>query len=73
VHPELVKFPNVVLAPHIASASRQTRLRMVEVAAENLVAGATGEIPPNAVNRDAIIRDNASADTKTAAKQGENA
>lgn len=52
VHPELLSFPNVVLAPHIASASRQTRLRMVEVAAENLVAAACGRVPPNLVNRE---------------------
>ena len=73
LHPELVNFPSVVLTPHIVSASRQTRLRMVEVAAENLVAGATGEIPPNAVNRDAIAHDNSSAASKTAPKQGEKA
>jgi len=52
VHPELLSLPSVVLAPHIASASRQTRLRMVEVAAENLVAGACGLVPPNLVNRE---------------------
>ncbi len=51
VSPELLNFSNVVLAPHIASASRQTRLRMVEVAAENLIAAANGRMPPNPVNR----------------------
>jgi glyoxylate reductase len=52
VSSELLKLPNVVLAPHIGSASRQTRLRMIEVAAENLIAGACGRIPPNVVNPD---------------------
>ncbi|MBI2818003.1 MAG: D-glycerate dehydrogenase [Acidobacteria bacterium] len=56
VHPELVEFPNVVLAPHIASASRQTRLRMMEVAAENLIAGVCGGVPPNVVNREVAER-----------------
>jgi lactate dehydrogenase-like 2-hydroxyacid dehydrogenase len=41
---------NVVLAPHIGSASRQTRLRMAEMAAENLIAAVNGGTPPNLVN-----------------------
>lgn len=52
VYPGLPSLPNVVLAPHIGSASRQTRLRMVEMAAENLIAGLKGEVPPNLVNRE---------------------
>ena len=52
IHPGLLSLPNVVLAPHIASASRQTRLRMVELAAENLLAALSGQIPPNLVNRE---------------------
>ena len=56
VNPELLKMPNVVLAPHIASASRQTRLRMVEVAAENLIAAACGRVPPNLVNREVATK-----------------
>ena len=50
VHSELLGLANVVLAPHIGSASRQTRLRMVEVAAENLIAAACGRTPPDLVN-----------------------
>jgi lactate dehydrogenase-like 2-hydroxyacid dehydrogenase len=46
-----IKMKNVVLSPHIASASHETRLRMAKMAAKNLVAGLTGEIPPNLVNR----------------------
>ena len=41
---------NVVLAPHIASSSKTTRLRMAMLAAQNLVAALTGEKPPNLLN-----------------------
>ncbi len=47
-HP-LCKLSNVVLAPHIASASRATRDRMAVIAATNLLAGLKGEAPPNPV------------------------
>ncbi|MFB3884348.1 MAG: 2-hydroxyacid dehydrogenase [Thermodesulfobacteriota bacterium] len=50
VEPELIGMKNVVLAPHIASASYETRLKMTMMAAENLVAGLTGKRPPNLVN-----------------------
>jgi lactate dehydrogenase-like 2-hydroxyacid dehydrogenase len=50
VHPELLKLENVVLAPHIASASVATRRRMSTLAAENVVAALTGKRPPNLVN-----------------------
>jgi glyoxylate reductase len=51
---ELIGLQNVVLAPHIASASRETRLRMCMMAAENLVEGLSGERPPNLVNPEAF-------------------
>ena len=50
IHPELVKLDNVVLAPHIASASMETRTEMALMAAENVLAALRGERPPNAVN-----------------------
>ena len=37
VHPDLLKVPNVVLTPHIASATTPTRLAMAQLAADNLV------------------------------------
>nr|WP_145546877.1 D-glycerate dehydrogenase [Variovorax boronicumulans] len=37
VHPDLLTVPNVVLTPHIASASRPTRLAMANLAADNLI------------------------------------
>jgi len=54
VEPALIGMKNVVLAPHIASASRETRLRMAMMAAENLVAGLTGKRPPNLVNEEVL-------------------
>lgn len=50
----LVYMKNVVLVPHIASASRETRLKMATMAAENLVAGLTGKRPPNLVNGEVL-------------------
>ncbi len=50
VEPALIGMKNVVLVPHIGSASRETRLRMAMMAAENLIAGLTGRRPPNLVN-----------------------
>ena len=38
VHPDLLKVPNVVLTPHIASSTVKTRLAMAQLAADNLVA-----------------------------------
>lgn len=46
----LLRLQNVVLAPHIASASMETRTKMASMAAENCVAGVTGRQPPNLVN-----------------------
>lgn len=48
--PELLTMPNVVLAPHIASASLETRTKMACMAAENLIAVVKGERPANLVN-----------------------
>ncbi|MGB9630993.1 MAG: glyoxylate reductase [Candidatus Methanodesulfokora sp.] len=50
----LLELENVVLAPHIASASHETRSRMAEIVAENLLAFKRGEIPPTLVNKDVI-------------------
>ncbi len=50
VHPKLLGLENVVLAPHIGSASVQTRDRMAVLAAENIVAVLSGEEPKTPVN-----------------------
>lgn len=45
----LAKFPNVVLTPHIASATAEARHDMARLAAENLIAFFEGKTPPNVV------------------------
>jgi len=50
VHPELLKLSNVVLAPHIASATEKTRRAMVDLAVENLRAALDGKRPPSLIN-----------------------
>jgi len=50
VHPELLKLPNVVLLPHIGSATVETRTRMAVMAAENLAAMLRGERAKNCIN-----------------------
>jgi len=50
----LLKLDNVVLTPHIGSASVETRTRMAVMAAENLVSVLDGKIPPNLVNKDVL-------------------
>jgi len=52
-HP-LTMFKNVVLAPHIASATYESRLEMAQTAAENLIAFAEGRVPPTLVNKDVV-------------------
>ncbi len=51
--PSLAGLDNAVLAPHIASASRETRTRMALMAAENMLAALSGRRPPNLVNPEA--------------------
>lgn len=46
----LLELDNLVVVPHIASASRSTRQKMSVMAAENLIAGLSGERLPNCVN-----------------------
>lgn len=50
VHPDLVGLENVILTPHVASASVATRSRMSELAARNLVEGVMGRRPPSLLN-----------------------
>ena len=48
--PGLAELPNVVLLPHIGSATMETRSKMALMAAENLLAAADGKKPPHCVN-----------------------
>ena len=50
----LLKLNNVIITPHIGSASFQTRRRMALMAAENLLAGLRRELPPHCVNPEAL-------------------
>ncbi|MGH9690517.1 MAG: 2-hydroxyacid dehydrogenase [Candidatus Acidiferrales bacterium] len=54
VHPALLGRKNVVLAPHIGSASMETRTKMAVMAAENAAALFQGRRPPNALNAGAL-------------------
>lgn len=49
VEPRLLKLENVVLAPHIGSATREVRTRMAHLVADNVTAFAAGRTPPNKV------------------------
>ena len=50
IHPGLLKKNNVVILPHIGSASMETRTEMGLIAARNLIAIFKGEVPPNCLN-----------------------
>ena len=54
VHPDLLTVPNIVLTPHIASATVATRRAMAELAADNLVAALTGGRPPTPINPEVL-------------------
>jgi len=56
VNPALLTLDNVVLAPHIGSASVETRTKMAVMAAENLLAALRGDVPQNLVNPEALAR-----------------
>jgi glyoxylate reductase len=49
----LIDLENVVCIPHLGSATQATRAKMAVMAAENLVAGLQGRMPPNCVNPEA--------------------
>jgi glyoxylate reductase len=54
VEPELLHMENVVLLPHIGSASLQTRTLMATMASQNIVAHAQGRRPPNILNPEVL-------------------
>lgn len=51
---ELIKLDNVILAPHIASATKQARSKMAETSAKNLLAILKGEEPPFLLNKEVM-------------------
>ena len=50
LHPGLLNLPNVVLAPHIGSATEKTRYLMMNLAIDNLLAGLAGKKPKTMIN-----------------------
>jgi glyoxylate reductase len=56
VHAGLIDRPNVVLAPHIASATHETRRTMSLLAVENCLAALASKVPPTPVNPEVLQR-----------------
>jgi glyoxylate reductase len=50
----LLRLENIVVAPHISSASLETRAKMSEMVADNLVSFFQGRQPPNLINPDVM-------------------
>ncbi|HVN23337.1 MAG TPA: D-glycerate dehydrogenase [Syntrophorhabdales bacterium] len=50
----LMELENVILLPHVGSATLETRTRMASLAAENLSAGLEGKVPPNLLNPEVL-------------------
>jgi glyoxylate reductase len=50
-HP-LIELPNILITPHIGSATVETRTRMSELTVDNLIAGLTNRPLPSCVNKD---------------------
>ena len=55
LHPGLLTVPNVVLTPHIASATLPTRLAMASLAARNLIEFFAGNRPPTPLNPEVLV------------------
>lgn len=49
-HPALLAMPNVVMTPHVGSASAELRAQMAQVAVDNAIAILEGRRPPNCWN-----------------------
>jgi glyoxylate reductase len=57
--PGLIDLPNVVIVPHIASATEETRLRMGEIVSRNVLAVLSGRQPDCCINAEALARHSA--------------
>jgi len=55
----LLSAPNLIVTPHLGSATERTRIAMAALAVDHLLAALRGERPPNLVNPDAILDVNA--------------
>jgi glyoxylate reductase len=54
-HP-LLSLPNILITPHVGSATHETRTRMAMMAVDNLLAGLRGERMPSCVNSEINFR-----------------
>lgn len=54
IHPGLLDCENAVLIPHLGSATEETRGKMAQIAASNIVARLQGKTPPNCVNPEVL-------------------
>jgi len=53
---ELKKLDNVILQPHTGSGTIETRTKMALMAAENLIEGLKGNVPPNCINKEVFLK-----------------
>ncbi len=58
INEQLKKLDNVVLQPHSASGTIETRTKMAIMAAENMIAGLQGKMSPNCVNPEVFQKKN---------------
>lgn len=54
IHPDLLLCENALLLPHIGSGTLETRSKMAEIAAENILARLSGKRPPNCINPEVL-------------------
>ncbi len=54
----LLKLDNLIITPHIGSASYKTRTKMAQMAVDNLIAGLEGKRLPHCVNHQLTVRSN---------------
>jgi lactate dehydrogenase-like 2-hydroxyacid dehydrogenase len=53
--PGLAELPNLVIVPHIASATEETRLQMGEIVSRNILAVLSGGEPQTCINPEALV------------------
>lgn len=54
IHPDLLRCENAVFMPHLGSASHETRGKMGQMAAVNIIACLNGQVQPNCLNKEVL-------------------
>lgn len=54
IHPKLLECQNALIIPHMGSGTLETRAKMAEIAATNIIARLQGKRPPNCVNPEVL-------------------